>query len=102
MPFVAIMVFGALAALIVVPGNGELLADMYAYGVLLSFTVAHLSIIALRWRRPDLERPFRVPLTLRLRGHEVPILAVLGVLGTLFAWVMVLIYHTEARWVGTA
>ncbi|MBV9454321.1 MAG: universal stress protein [Rubrobacter sp.] len=102
MPVVAIAVFGALAALVVVPGEGQILADMYAYGVLLAFTVAHLSIIALRWRRPDLERPFKVPLTLRLGGHEVPILAVLAVLGTLFAWVMILIYHIEARYVGTA
>ena len=102
MPVVAIVVFGALAALVVIPGEGQILADMYAYGVLLAFTVAHLSIIALRWRRPDLERPFKVPLTLRLGDHEVPILAVLAVLGTSFAWVMILIYHTEARYVGTA
>ncbi len=102
MPVVAIVVFGALAALLVLPGNGELLADMYAYGVLLAFMVAHLSIIALRWRRPELERPFRVPLALRLGGHEVPILPILAVVGTLFAWVMILIYHTEARYVGTA
>ncbi len=101
MPVVAIVVFGALAALIVIPGNGELLADMYAYGVLLAFTIAHLSIIVLRWQRPELERPFKVPLALRLGDHEVPLLAVLGVLGTLFAWVMILIYHQEARWVGT-
>jgi APA family basic amino acid/polyamine antiporter len=102
MPVVAIVVFGALAALLVIPGNGELLADMYAYGVLLAFTVAHLSIIALRWGRPELERPFRVPLALRVGGHEVPILPVLALVGTLFAWVMILIYHTEARYVGTA
>ena len=102
MPVVAIVVFGALAALVVIPGNGTLLADMYAFGVLLAFTVAHLSIIALRWRRPDLERPFKMPLALRMGEREVPILALLGVLGTLFAWVMILIYHTEARWVGTA
>jgi APA family basic amino acid/polyamine antiporter len=102
MPVMAIAVFGALAALVVIPGEGQILADMYAYGVLLAFTVAHLSIIALRWQRPDLERPFRVPLALRLGGREVPILTVLAVLGTLFAWVMILIYHTEARYVGTA
>jgi len=101
MPVVAIVVFGALAALLVIPGNGELLADMYAYGVLLAFMVAHVSIIALRWQRPELERPFRVPLALRVGGHEVPILPVLAVVGTLFAWVMILIYHTEARYVGT-
>ena len=101
MPVVAIAVFGALAALIVIPGNGQVLADMYAYGVLVSFTVAHLSIIVLRWRRPDLERPFKVPLALRIGDREIPILTVLGILGTLFAWVMILIYHVEARWVGT-
>lgn len=101
-PVVAIAGYGALAALIVIPGQAELLGDIYAYGVMLSFTVAHVSILALRWQRPELERPFKVPLALRIRGREVPILVVLGALGTFVGWVTILILKPEARWVGTA
>ncbi|MBA4115125.1 MAG: universal stress protein [Rubrobacter sp.] len=101
-PVVAIAGYGALAALVVIPGQSELLADIYAYGVMLSFTVAHLSILALRWRRPELERPFKVPLALRIRGREVPVLVVLGALGTFVGWVAIIVTKPEARWVGTA
>jgi APA family basic amino acid/polyamine antiporter len=101
-PVAAIVGYGALAALVLIPGQAEILADIYAYGVMLSFTIAHIAILALRWRRPEIERPFRIPLTLPLWGREVPILVVLGALGTFVAWLSVLIYHVEARWVGTA
>ena len=34
---------------------------MYAFGAMLSFTIAHLSVIALRVKDPDRERPYRMP-----------------------------------------
>lgn len=101
-PFVAIAGFGLIAAVLLIPGATSFLADMYAFGAMLAFTIAHVSIVALRWRRPELERPFKVPLALKLRGREVPVLAALGALGTFAAWITVLIDHAEARIVGPA
>ena len=99
-PFVAIAIFGLIAAVVLIPGQTDFLADIYAFGAMLSFTMAHVSILVLRWRRPEMERPFKVPLSLRLRGREVPVLVILGALGTFAAWATVTIAHPAARIVG--
>jgi APA family basic amino acid/polyamine antiporter len=69
---------------------------------MLSFTIAHLSIIALRRRRPDVDRPYRAPWNVRWRGSEIPLTAVLGAIGTGAAFVSVIVLHPEARIIGTA
>jgi len=45
---------------------------MYAFGAVLSFTIAHLSVIRLRIKEPDRPRPYRGPGTLRVAGRERP------------------------------
>ena len=47
---VAIVVFGAIACIVIIPGQAEFLGTLYAFGAMLSFTIAHVSLIALRWR----------------------------------------------------
>jgi APA family basic amino acid/polyamine antiporter len=88
-PYVAITVFGLVACLTIVPGQADFLGTIYAFGAMLSFTMAHLSVIRLRMVQPDRERPYRGPGNLRLRGVELPLFAVLGALGTGTAWVVV-------------
>ena len=39
---------------------------------------SHLSVIRLRYREPDRDRPYRMPFNVRVRGGELPIPAVLG------------------------
>ena len=53
-PYVAILVFSAIAALTVLPGQIDFLATMYSFGAMLSFTAAHVAIFKLRQREPDL------------------------------------------------
>ncbi len=60
---------------------------------MLSFTIAHLSVIRLRAKEPDRPRPYRGPGTLRIRGRELPLFAVLGAIGTGLAFVVVTILH---------
>ena len=43
------------------PGQAEFLGTIYAFGAMLSFTMAHLAVIALRLKEPDAERPWRAP-----------------------------------------
>jgi APA family basic amino acid/polyamine antiporter len=88
-PYVAILVFGGIACLAIVPGQASFLGTIYAFGAMLSFTMAHLSVIALRIRRPDVERPWRGPGNIRVRGHELPVFAIFGGLGTGIAFVVV-------------
>ena len=84
------------------PGNTDFLGNLYSFGAMLSFTIAHLSIVSLRVRRPDLYRPYRAPWNVRWRGSEVPLTAVIGALGTGAAFVSVVVLHPEARIIGTA
>jgi APA family basic amino acid/polyamine antiporter len=89
-PYVAILVFSAVAALTVLPGKTAFLATMYSFGAMLSFTIAHVSVLRLRQRRPELERGWRAPLNVRVRGVELSMTAVLGGLGTFGAWLVVM------------
>ncbi|HEX5910094.1 MAG TPA: universal stress protein [Thermoleophilaceae bacterium] len=93
-PYVAIVVFGAIACLTMVPGQADFLGTVYAFGAMLSFTVAHASVIALRIRQPDAERPFRGPGNLKVRGYDLPLFAIVGALGTGAAFIAVTALNT--------
>jgi APA family basic amino acid/polyamine antiporter len=100
-PWFTILFFSAIAVLLVLPGNTNFLGNLYSFGAMLSFTIAHLSVIALRLRDPDRERPYRAPWNVSWRGRDVPLTAVLGALGTGAAFVSVIVLHPEARIIGT-
>jgi basic amino acid/polyamine antiporter, APA family len=101
-PWFTIIFFSVIAAILLIPGNTGFLGNLYSFGAMLSFTIAHLSIIALRVKHPDQYRPYRAPWNFNWRGKPVPLTAVLGALGTGAAFVSVLVLHTEARIIGTA
>ncbi len=99
-PYVIIVLAGLLAAVLVIPENIDFLVGIYAFGAVLAFTIAHLSIVRLRYREPDRTRPYRVPLSVRLRGGELPLPAVLGALLSAAGWIGLMIVHHPARYVG--
>jgi basic amino acid/polyamine antiporter, APA family len=99
-PWFTLMFFSALAGVLILYGNTNVLGNLYSFGAMLSFTTAHVAVIALRIRDPDRERPYRMPWSVRIRGAEIPMTAVVGGLGTAAAWVAVVIFHSEARVVG--
>jgi basic amino acid/polyamine antiporter, APA family len=101
-PWIGIMLFGAIACLTIIPGKADFLGNMYAFGAMLSFTIAHLSVIRLRTRAPDVERPYRGPGNIRIAGHTMPLFAVLGGLGTGLAFVTVTALHPAVAAAGTA
>jgi APA family basic amino acid/polyamine antiporter len=76
------------------------LASLFSFGVLLCFTIAQLSVIRLRVREPERARPFRIPLSLGLRGHELPLPAMLGAALTAFVFLLAMITHSAARYGG--
>ncbi len=99
-PYVAIAGATLIAVGLVIPGDIEVLAGIYAFGATLAIVIAHASILRLRAKRPDVARPFRVPWDVRIRGMELPVPALVGFVITGLAWLSVLVYHDEARWVG--
>jgi APA family basic amino acid/polyamine antiporter len=78
----------------------ELLVDLYAFGAVLAYTLAHASIIALRIKEPELPRPFKIPLNITVRGRQIPLTAVLGGIATGVTWLIVVYTHSIGRIVG--
>src|SRR5919206_3202884 len=60
-PYIAIVLFGLVACITILPGQADFLGTIYAFGAMLSFTIAHLAVIALRVKEPDRERPYKGP-----------------------------------------
>lgn len=100
-PWVAIVTFAVLATVTMLPGKADFLATMYSFGAMLSFTIAHAAVLWLRKRRPEAERPWRPPLNFGLRGVSLPLTAVLGGIGTLLAWVIVMALNPTTMLIGT-
>jgi APA family basic amino acid/polyamine antiporter len=100
-PWLSLLVFGGIISIaVLLPGKTTFLGDMYAFGAMLSFTIAHASIIALRVKRRDREMRFRARPNLRVGGVDWPLFAIFGGLGTAAAWLVVVVQKTDARWVG--
>ncbi len=99
-PWIGIIVFGGVACLTLIPGQADFLGNMYAFGAMLSFTIAHLAVIRLRLTNPDQPRPYRGPGTLKVAGRALPLFAVVGGLGTFLAFVVVTILHVNVAAAG--
>jgi APA family basic amino acid/polyamine antiporter len=89
-----------LAAALVVPRDLDFLVGIYAFGAMLAFLVAHVSICVLRYREPERARPYRVPLSIRVRGGELPLPSVLGATMAAGGLASLVAYHSGARIVG--
>ena len=100
-PWLSLLVFGGLLSIVVLlPGRTDFLGNMYAFGAMLSFTIAHVSVIALRLSTRDDPEAFKVRPSLRIRGVDWPLFAIFGGLGTGIAWIVVVIQKPGPRWAG--
>jgi APA family basic amino acid/polyamine antiporter len=99
-PYVAILVFSLIAAITLIPGETELLATLYSFGAMLSFTIAHVAVIKLRQRYPEKEREWKPPGSVRAFGFDLPLTAVFGGLGTFAAWIVVMALNPRTLVIG--
>jgi APA family basic amino acid/polyamine antiporter len=100
-PWLSLLVFGGIISIaVLLPGKTTFLGDMYAFGAMLSFTIAHASIIALRVKRRGREMRFRARPNLRIGEVDWPLFAIFGGIGTAAAWFVVVVQKVDARWVG--
>jgi APA family basic amino acid/polyamine antiporter len=99
-PYVAIAIAAVMSAALVLPADLDFLIGIYAFGAMIAFTLAHLSVCVLRYREPDRERPYKVPLNVRIGRGELPLPSALGALLSAAGWITVVVFHAWARWVG--
>src|SRR3954449_6035136 len=99
-PWIGILIFGGIACVTLIPGQADFLASMYAFGAMLSFSIAHLSVIRLRIKDPGRNRPYRGPGNITIRGRDVPLFAVVGLFGTGAAFIVVTALHVDVAIAG--
>ena len=91
-PYLSIIIFGAAAALLILPGifvHGQeidLLGSIYALAATFAFCSAHLSVMRLRFIEPNLYRPYRMPGNIKFGRDSIPVISLVGALaiGTVF------------------
>jgi basic amino acid/polyamine antiporter, APA family len=100
-PWLSLVVFaGVISIAVLLPGQTDFLGDMYAFGAMLSFTIAHLSVVALRVKTRDDREAFKLRPNIRIRGIDWPLFALFGALGTGAAWTVVVVQKSGPRWAG--
>jgi amino acid transporter len=67
-----IIVLLQVITIIISRGDVTFLANLYAFGVIWSFTMNGLAVLVLRYTRPG-EREFQVPFNLTIRGAQIPV-----------------------------
>jgi len=99
---------GALAVLLcgLTPQLLGTLGNLYAFGATLGYILVFISLLRLRVLDPYTPRPYKVPLNFRWkranRVHELPILALLGLLGVSTIFFTVIATHEIGRIAGPA
>jgi APA family basic amino acid/polyamine antiporter len=81
-------------------GDPTFLASLYSFGILIAFTAAQLAVIRLRMREPELVRPYLARPNVRIKGHSVPLAALVGAPATFTIWVFSMLTHPGARYAG--
>jgi APA family basic amino acid/polyamine antiporter len=100
-PWIALVVFaGFISILVLIPGKTNFLGTMYSFGAMLSFTIAHASVIQLRRLRAGEDIPWKARPNFRWRGVDWPLFAVIGLLGTGLSWLDVVIQYPSTRYAG--
>lgn len=99
-PYISIIFFGLIGGLMALTGRLELVAGLYNFGALLSYILVNYSHIKLREIDSESYRPWRTPLNIKLRGYDISIIPVLGLISTSAIFSLIVIYHPEGRLLG--
>src|SRR5215210_4433067 len=99
-PWMGILIFGAVSCVTLIPGQADFLGNMYAFGAMLSFRIAHLALIRLRHKDPDRKRTYKGPGNLRMGAWELPLFAIVGLFGTGTAFLVVTALHLDVAVAG--
>ena len=92
-PWIAAVILATGVGILIPFGEIKFVASVSALGALMVFALVNLSVIILRYKKPDLKRPFRTPLAI----GKFPILPACGILVSLllaiqFEWMVYLAF----------
>jgi APA family basic amino acid/polyamine antiporter len=77
-PFVSIVVFGIVAAVLILPAKIDLMGAVYSLAATFAFATAHLAVMRLRFVEPELYRPYLMPINVKFGRSSIPALSVIG------------------------
>ena len=78
-PWTAILTTMIFSVLFIFLGDIELIANITSLGVFITFALVNLSLIWLRYNKPNLKRPFKVPLNIK----KFPVIPFFGLISCL-------------------
>jgi basic amino acid/polyamine antiporter, APA family len=97
-PWLSLIVFAGVApTLFLLTGQVDFLGRMYAFGAMLSFTIAHVAVITLRLKK---DRDSEISWRARPSIGRWPLFAIVGALGTGIAWLTVVWKDAPTRYAG--
>ena len=97
-PYVAIIFFSVIAVLLMIPnGSTQFLGNLYAFGAMLSFTLAHAAVIQMRRTMSSDDMPWRGPMSYKVGNYDLPLFAVLGLIGCLASWLVTIVLALRRR-----
>jgi APA family basic amino acid/polyamine antiporter len=99
-PWIGILIFSGVAIVTLLPGQADFLGLMYAFGAMLSFTIAHASVIRLRIKYPDFARPYRGPGNVTFGGRGLPLFAIVGGTATAGAFIATVVLNPDVAAAG--
>jgi APA family basic amino acid/polyamine antiporter len=101
-PWLALVLFAGVAPIaILLPGDVNFVGTLYSFGATFSFTVAHASIVRLRMLpATEAELLGRARPSIRFRGVDWPVFAIVGGLATAISFVVILLQNPATRWTG--
>jgi APA family basic amino acid/polyamine antiporter len=100
--FFLISIGAALAIALLLPADLNFLVGICAFGATVAFSIVAAGVIRLRWREPDRDRPYKMPLNVPLGRGELPVPSLVALLLSLGALAALLLYHGASRWMGIA
>jgi APA family basic amino acid/polyamine antiporter len=100
-PQLIIVVAGLIAFGLALSDDVVFLAGVFAFGAMITFALAHLSVIVLRFKEPDRQAVFRMPFAVPVGSGAIPLPAAAGFLLAVAVWASVVLLHTGGRIIGS-
>ncbi|MFA6328576.1 MAG: APC family permease [Candidatus Micrarchaeia archaeon] len=96
-PWLTIIIFSLIAMALAYSGDMIFLGELYAFGALTAYTMTNFSLLKLRISEPDLPRPFKVPLNIRVGRADISIITIIGAVSCVAIFGLVALLHVEGR-----